>query len=104
MNSYYLKSEVTSKKLTELGFEEEYDVDEDEKEHLDRYVKTIYSKKIKGAFVPFIALGWSVIEYPFKELFIFENSQIPLAKQEWEKERDAFIELLLENKIIEEKE
>ncbi len=103
MNNYYLKSEVTSKKLTELGFEEEYDEDENEKKHLDLYTKTIYSKKIKGAFVPFVALGWFVIEDPSKELFIFENSQTTVAKQEWEKERDAFIELLLEKNIIKEK-
>jgi len=104
MNKYCLKSGVTSKELKDFGFEEEYDEDENGKEHLDQYVKTIYSKKIKGAFVPFIALGWFVIEHPSKELFIFENRQIPLAKQEWEKERDTFIELLLEKNIIKEKE
>ena len=56
MNRYCLKNEVSSKELKDFGFEEEYDEDENGKEHLDQYVKTIYSKKIEGAFDIFVDL------------------------------------------------
>ena len=96
---YKLKDKTKFDVLIDYGFE----LDDEN----DIYVLTIYSKNIKGMFVPYISLGDIIVmpHYPYKiVLNAHENGKNQFSgKDEWEFRVKELLEKLLEDEVIIEK-
>lgn len=96
LNKYKLKYRTKFDVLIDYGFELD--------DEIGIYVLTLYSKNIKGMFVPYVSLGDIIVmpHYPYK-IFLnaHDNGKNRFSgKDEWEFRAKELLEKLLEDGVI----
>ena len=95
--TYTLAPSVTAEMLQKEGFKTEKDDDGDGNVVVVDYTKTFFSKKVKGAYVPFVSIGYVVIDADTNELWIDRN---PSFNGECNEQINPFIQNLIDKKMV----